>query len=48
MTPPYTLIEAIRTLRTERDWPFEQARDAAIEQFRRLDYELPSWARSAK
>jgi hypothetical protein len=45
MTATYALIDAIRTLRKERGLPFEQARDESIEHFKRMGYELPSWAK---
>lgn len=44
MKPPYTLIDAIRTLRREKGLDFRVARDRAIEEFIKRGYDLPSWA----
>ena len=45
MVPPYTLIEAIKTLRQERGWTLDMARDEAIRQFISKGYDLPEWAK---
>jgi hypothetical protein len=39
-TPP-NILDVIRTLRKERDWPFSLAKDTAIEMFRERGWPIP-------